>query len=119
MTTPKFKWVLDEGVHFCRELNAAVAPAGFFVGLAGGVLMRGYSSKDLDVLVVPMTSAKVDLGALRLALARFEMKLRFDHLYVQRQWRKRQVDNQDAKHVEVWDAPPRYGRRRVDLIIVK
>jgi hypothetical protein len=45
------RWTLEQGVEFIRKLEPVVESLGYHVGLTGGVLYRGNSTKDLDVIV--------------------------------------------------------------------
>lgn len=47
-------WTIEQGVDFIRKWEPEAAKLGFHLGIMGGVLMKGYSEKDLDVLVCPL-----------------------------------------------------------------
>lgn len=45
-------WTLEEALRYLRTIEAVVAQScNAHVGLAGGVLLRGQSFKDLDILI--------------------------------------------------------------------
>ena len=46
-------WTLESALPVLRVLEAVAAKEGFHVALSGSVLYRGYSAKDLDVVVYP------------------------------------------------------------------
>lgn len=46
-------WSLDEAVKTVRWLEPKLAEIGFHVALTGGVLFKGQSFKDLDLMVYP------------------------------------------------------------------
>lgn len=46
-------WDLDSAVKFLRKLEAVIEPSGYHCGLHGGVLYKGTSEKDLDVIIYP------------------------------------------------------------------
>lgn len=114
------KWLLGEGVLFCREVSAVVLPYGYYVALAGGVLINGHSSKDLDILLIPLDSSKHNddtLARVKMALTAWGMKVVFDRAFVQERWRT--AGRTDGKHVEIWRAPLKWGLLRVDIIFVQ
>jgi len=49
-------WTLDEGLVIVRELKERIWQLGFAIALTGGVLYRGHSNKDLDILFYPLSS---------------------------------------------------------------
>lgn len=67
-------WTLDEALAQIRALQPVVRPLGFHLALAGGVLNKGESRKDLDVVVLPLAGfaegVNPDYDGLRLALWR-------------------------------------------------
>lgn len=50
------QWDLMEGVELVRKLNIISLPLGFAMALTGGVLFKGYSKKDLDIVGYPLKS---------------------------------------------------------------
>ena len=54
-------WTLVEGVTLIGELKEAVESKGFSIALTGGVLFRGWSAKDIDLVFYPLgTAPKAD-----------------------------------------------------------
>ena len=57
-------WTLDEALAFIRGAEPEVRKrANCFLGLCGGVLRKGSSDKDLDLIIIPlngMVAADVD-----------------------------------------------------------
>lgn len=51
--TEKAKWTLEDGVKLIQGAEPEVERLGFYLGLYGSVLHVGWSSKDLDILVIP------------------------------------------------------------------
>lgn len=49
-------WTLEEGVKFIRWIEPKLAEKGFHCALTGGVIFKGKSVKDLDVIVYPHTA---------------------------------------------------------------
>lgn len=120
MTARRVVWTLDDALTVCRWLEEALAPAGYHVALGGGVLLRGYSHKDLDVLIYPRNVLAIerDKAAVLLQEAGFQRWMTVEQ--VQAMWRKigstpsRPVAP-DNKTVEVW----RFDGKRIDLFWVK
>lgn len=106
-------WKLDEAVAFVRHLQPFVFAAGFHAGLLGSVLTKGESSKDLDVLLYPHTTAKVDLEGLYRAMVEAGMKRVVPFANVCRV--RAQVKSFDTKHVEVWE----HEKRRIDVFFLR
>lgn len=48
------QWTLAQAIDFVRQLDKLIRPVGYFAGIAGGVLIRGSSEKDLDVMIMPL-----------------------------------------------------------------
>ncbi len=49
-------WTLEEGLAFIRDLQPKAWANGYHLALAGGVLNRGESFKDLDIIVMGMSN---------------------------------------------------------------
>lgn len=113
MTARRVVWTLDDALTACRRLEEVLAPAGYHVALGGGVLLRGHSHKDLDVLVYPRNVQALEQErAVGLLLgAGFRRWMTAEQ--VQAMWRK--VGSTDNKTVEVW----RFEGKRIDLFWVK
>lgn len=56
-------WTIEEGLEFVRRLQPGAAERGFNLSLGGGVLNKGESLHDLDVVVAPAKDAKPDVNA--------------------------------------------------------
>jgi hypothetical protein len=48
------KWDLVHGLYVIRAIQPQIRKYGFHVALAGGVLNKGESDKDLDLVFLPM-----------------------------------------------------------------
>lgn len=46
-------WTLDEALSLIRDLQPEVLRLGYHITLAGGVLNKGVSEKDLDLIFLP------------------------------------------------------------------
>lgn len=53
MSTPSPIWNLNKAANFCQWLEKLMLPLGLHVAVGGSVLMKGESSKDLDVFLYP------------------------------------------------------------------
>lgn len=47
-------WTLEQGLEVLRRINPLVRPHGYYTALTGGVLFKGESDKDLDIVLLPM-----------------------------------------------------------------
>ena len=48
-------WDLDSALSLVREMRPKIMTAGWYLALAGGVLNNGQSTRDLDLVAVPMS----------------------------------------------------------------
>lgn len=93
-------WTFDESLDFTRELQRLFKPFGFNVGLTGSVLYKGESLNDLDVIVFPQNSGKMDIDKLREILEAYGLVQIASRAKVANIWARR--GSTDAKHVEAW-----------------
>jgi hypothetical protein len=109
----KTMWTREEAIIFIRELSLKMQLAGYEIALAGGVLKKGKSSKDLDLIIFPTTTERANLVAARNSLRSAGLVCLMPKEEVQARWL---VDHgsRDKKHVEVW----RYKGKRVDLFFL-
>lgn len=105
-------WTIDDAIQFCRSLEKVITPVGFHVGLRGGVLIRGKSDRDLDLVIYPRDSSDVRLDRLHDRLRAFGMKQVESTAQVHSRWQARGTT--DRKAIEIWEI----GGRKVDLLIV-
>lgn len=52
-------WTLDQGVELVRKIQPDIHKLKYHVALAGGVLNKGCSDKDIDLVFVPLTNENV------------------------------------------------------------
>lgn len=114
----KSSWTLEEGLQVTRYLERLFKPFGFHVALGGGVMLRGRSSKDLDVIVypdkvTPHFDASLHWAIVADALDEEDWVQFRDAEQMIKNWRS--IGSDDEKHVEVWMDPK---GRRVDLIVM-
>ncbi len=50
------KWDIDEALNFVRKIQPVCMEAGYYIALCGGVLNKGFSNNDLDLVAMPRTS---------------------------------------------------------------
>lgn len=104
-------WNLVEALEFVAALSPVAKKAGYAVALAGSVLAKGKSEKDLDLVLFPLRTDKSPEYAIREALiGTMGMKLVFDEAFVKAEW-KRLYDSDDEKRVEVWS----WLGKRIDI----
>lgn len=58
------KWVQSEAIELIRKLQPKAWECGFAMYLGGGVLNKGESPNDLDILVMPDTKRPLDISGL-------------------------------------------------------
>lgn len=104
-------WTLDEGIEFVRKIETALRPR-YHCALTGGVLFKGESSHDLDIVIFPDQSQHFDIVEVHRALEKATLELRVSREIVVKDWRRRGIA--DDKWVEVWVTE---DGRRVDVII--
>jgi hypothetical protein len=101
-------WTSDEALVLVRSLSERLAPS-YHVALAGSVLLRGSSQKDLDLIVYPTSTASACVDRVREALEAAGLILVHGVEVVHAKWRRE--GSLDEKHVEVWE----YRGKRVDV----
>jgi hypothetical protein len=62
-------WTLEEGLEVVRLLQPGAAERGFNLSLGGGVLNKGTSLHDLDIVAAPAKDAKPDVNTFLLWLS--------------------------------------------------
>lgn len=111
----KTKWSLEEALALVRELEETVSVFGWHVGLTGGVLKRGYSEKDVDIIAYPHKRGlfpKFDIDNLYTGLRLLGFQRTHSRKRVKRGWAL--AGSKDRKWVEIW---ARKGRR-MDLMVM-
>lgn len=109
----KIMWELIEAVALARVLNKNLRPLRWGIGIAGSVLSKGYSDKDLDLIVFPYDTCCATKEVLYMALKAEGLTCRYNVDKVQAAWRKQ--GSNDSKHVEVWEDQ---AGKRIDLFIL-
>lgn len=102
---------LMDALVLVRKLQPAFNGCGWHIALGGGLLNKGFSDHDLDLVVYPHNSNATDIDKLRAMLRAIGWSLFADVERIQAHWRKK--GGTDKKHVEVWKTP---DDKRVDLI---
>lgn len=106
-------WSLEQGIEVCRLIQAAVQPLGFHVGLAGSVLTKGASSKDLDVIVYPHNrTSRPPVAAIHEALNGIGVVLTWDREFINKI--RVEKGSTDTKHVEAF----LYQGKRIDVFFL-
>lgn len=96
-------WTLDRGLALLRGLEAELSAVGYHCALAGSVMYRGQSAKDLDVVIYPHKTQLADDVELQRVLEEFG----FNH--VEAAGYRHENDN---KQVDIYD----FRGRRVDVM---
>lgn len=104
-------WTLDEALELVRSLHLPLADIGWCCGIGGGVLIKGSSDKDLDLIFVPYCKTNHDIGVLNALLSSLDGWERYCTVDVMHaHWRSKGLE--DTKHVEAWT----FKGKRVDVI---
>ncbi len=111
-------WTLEQGLATARQVEVLVRPLGLFVSLTGGVLYRGHSAKDLDLVIAqlggllagyPHTALDAALGSLGWVKVRTAEQVA--------EWRRKHDPAGSTRNrVEVWRTPE---NRRVDVFALR
>lgn len=107
-------WDIGDAVDLCRNLEERLSEVGWHVALAGGVLLRGESEHDLDLLIFPHCSRGAHRRDVNKALRALGWQRVRTTREMHRHWRSR--GSRDTKRVEVWLTE---DGGRVDLIEVR
>lgn len=100
-------WTLNEGIAEAQLLDPLLRPHNAFVALTGGVLHRGSSTKDLDLVIIPLKNkltVKQHTEICKILAKRFKFKGVNTAKYG------------DGKYVEVYQTA---NNKRIDVIYVK
>ena len=110
-------WSFGTGLSTVRQVEEILEPIGWHAALAGGVMKRGRSEHDLDIIIYPHCrrrggSARPNIRLVRRALLRAGWTQGMSRDALTCKWRSR--GSLDDKWVEVWFTKG----RRVDLIVL-
>jgi predicted nucleotidyltransferase len=92
---------LDDAIDMVRNIEAALAPIGYHIGLRGSVLIEGESENDLDIVVYPHNSTNRAEFALHCTLGRLGMRLVRTVEQSHEHWRRK--GSTDEKRIEIWN----------------
>lgn len=112
------RWSLDEIGPLIVGLRAELVPLGWDVGLTGGVLYKGASNKDLDIILYPRKKDKTWWARQQLCIEGARRGLRRSGWVFSRQMLygySAQDEHNDHKYVEEWRTP---DNRRVDVFFL-
>lgn len=107
-------WTLAQAQKLVQRLHDPLATVGWSVGITGGVLFKGRSTHDLDLILYPLDSENHrPKGSARYILGQWANLRRIHHRHVIRMsWAKRS-NSDDDKFVEVYEDNK---KRRVDVM---
>lgn len=110
-------WIEREAIELCKELWPHMEERGFYIGITGSILYRGWSGHDLDLIVYPHDASSIDavdtVETVRTALTDFGFELEFNHGYVRQRWAER--GSTDTKYLEVYS----WKGKRVDVFTMR
>ena len=103
-----YMWTLNEGIAEAQLLDPLLRPHNAFVALTGGVLHRGSSTKDLDLVIIPLKN--------RLTLRQY---IKISKILSKRYNKLHHVVNTakygDDKYVEVYYT---HDKKRIDVFFL-
>lgn len=105
-------WTLDQALSLIRKNQQTFMEAGWFIALAGGVLNKGESVHDLDLVAVPMKTGKNHLVDLHNTLTYIGWTRTHEAEQMREHWKSK--GSPDGKYVEVYQTD---DGRRVDVIV--
>lgn len=105
-------WNRSSALSLIWRLQPKLMENGWFVALAGGVLNKGYSGHDLDLVAVPMKTHATDLQKLHEVLVSCDLERTHDAETMREHWKSK--GSPDGKYVEVYK---NIEGKRVDIIV--
>lgn len=108
MNDPEAMWTLNRALGLIRGTYPHAAGAGWYLCLGGGVLVKGYSDHDLDIIAIPHYGAKLDDLYTVLRDRKWVQKRTAEQMRAS--WKE-----PDKKHVEEWE----WAGKRIDLIVYR
>ena len=114
-------WSMEQAIDLVKKLDPAIRLVGFTVGITGGVIIKGYSDKDLDLIIYPMNVTEYSTSAVKkVFIEQFKWKLKFPTHILLKSWEDRKIQpnngGTDFKHVEVWETE---DHKRIDIMFLK
>lgn len=106
-------WTWKNALAFVRHLETDLRVVGWHCTITGGVLHKGSSSHDLDVIVYPHKPT-TNRELARKVLRKHGCSLFRSIEQVRRHWRS--IGSNDTKYVEVWTD---LQERRIDIFWLK
>lgn len=104
-------WTLEQAIEAWRNVECMIAPYGWHAALGGGVLARGYSTHDLDLIVYAHTRGRGAVTDVVLSLSDLGWTRTHDAAAMIAHWREQ--GSCDTKRVESWRT---LDGKRVDVI---
>lgn len=111
-------WTLQSALVLYRELVPIAKECGYGMAIAGSVMAHGYSTKDLDLVLFPLTTAtEPSKDNLMRGFGKLGLRRTLNHFQVQERWRR--TGSQDRKRVEIWRVFWEGQYRRIDLFFLR
>ncbi len=92
-------WSRRQSLNLIKKLEPRLAAIGWHVALAGSVLTKGQSDKDLDLIVYPHCSEEIDFSAIDVVFQDLKWRQIRTTEQMHRHWRK--IGSLDEKYVTV------------------
>lgn len=93
-------WTFQEGVDFVRDINSHLQKANCHAGITGSVLYKGYSAKDLDLIIYPRDATKTSRSMAHENLIEAGLTHWIPTSTVHETWRSK--GSSDDKQVDIW-----------------
>jgi hypothetical protein len=97
-------WSLAEALVFANSFREFLIPLGFDIALTRSVLTKGFSEKDIDIIIYPLKKISSNYTKLLEELPKFGLK------YIRLPNHNKGYQD-DGKNVQVWE----YKNKRADL----
>lgn len=104
-------WNIISSYLLFRNIDSRLRDRGWFAGLSGGVICRGYSNHDMDIIVVPFDKSNYNVDTVNQILCSLGMNRTHKSEEMIQNWRKKGLN--DTKFVESYRTKT---NKRVDVI---
>lgn len=108
-------WTLEQGLEILRNLEKNLKPLKYTSTLGGGVLFKGFSTKDLDIFIAPYNKTDVNHDSLIKILEGLGFIRKKTKEEVHKGFEYAGDSEKIHKHVEIWD----FNGKRVDFFFVE
>jgi hypothetical protein len=83
---PPETWSLYNALSFIDHINESIYSCGYVVAIAGGVINKGYSVSDLDIIVIKRLRVEQHEGRLESMLDHLGVVIEYKYTLPQKRW---------------------------------